>query len=187
MGAGIQKHQLPGLWVLAVSMDLREDQVASEVDSVVTLMVEEAGEASEEASRTGGATVVAEEEELATKVAAVAEVSHPEVVMVAAEIVVGMEARMDMEHLLLMLQLAQVAHVVVATVVAVGITEEGMEVPAPRIAMVLACQRQLVGMIRVVAVAHMMTDLADIVETVAEAMEIATHPPVVEAVATWSR
>jgi len=78
--------------------------------------------------------------------------------------------------------------VVVATAAAVvAIAEEDMEAPAPPIAMVLACQRQLVGMIRVVAVAHMMTDPADTVATAVEATEIATVHLVVEVVAIWSR
>jgi hypothetical protein len=184
---GTQKQQLPDPWVLAASTDLLEDRAAlEEVGFVVALMAEEVEGASEEASKTEVASKVAvAEEELATKEA---EASHPEVVTAAAEIVVGMEAQMDMLHLLLMLQLAQVAHVVVATAAAVvGIAEEDMEAPAPPIAMVLSCQRQRVGMIRVVAVAHMMTDPADIVATVVEAMEIATVPLVVEVVATWSR
>jgi len=78
-----------------------------------------------------------------------------------------------------------VVHVVVATVV-VDIAEEDM-VLAPQIATALACQRQLVGMIRVVAVAHMMIDPVDIAAAVVEATEIVMVHPVVEVAATWSR
>ena len=182
-----QKQQLPGPWALAGSTDLLEDRVASEVvDSVVGLMVAEAEGASGEVSKTEAASkVVVAEEELVTKEA---EDSHPEAVTAAAEIVVGVEAQMVMLLLLLMLQLVQAVHVVVATAEAVmGIAEGDMEAQVPQIAVVLAHRRQLVGMIRVVAVAHMMTDPVATVAVTFEATEIATALLVVEVVATWSR
>lgn len=182
MDAGIRKQLLLGLWALAVSTVLPEGQVVSGVVSGVASMVEEAEVVSEEGFKIEeGMAAVVEEEALATKAV---EASHPGAV---AEIVVGMVALMDMEHLLLMLQLAPAAHVAVATVAAVGIAEEDMEAPGPQIAVVLACPRQLVGMTRVVAVAHMMIDPADIVATLVEAMEIVMVLLAVEAVATWSR
>jgi len=149
--------------------------VVSEVVSVVGSTVEEDevdSEAAEVASRTEGAMVVVGEV-LATK-----EVVgfHPEEV---EEIAVGMEDPTEAPTAMLpqMLQPVQVAEVEVVSV------EEALLAPVLQIAMVLACQRQLVGMIRVVAVAHMMTDLADTVAV--EASTIVME--LVEVVAIWSR
>jgi hypothetical protein len=100
---------------------------------------------------------------------------HPEEDPVA-EIAVGMEDPTD-TVLPQMPQLVQVAEVEVAT------AEEALAVPVLQIVTVLACQRQVVGMTRVAAVAHMMTDPEDIVAVEA----ITTVMGLVEVVATWSR
>ena len=152
------------------------DQAASEADSEVASTVEEDEVGSGEVSRTVESMEVGEEVVLATKVV---EVSR-EVVM-AEEIVVGLAAPMDTVRPLQMLPQVQVVH---AEVASVALVEAGMEDLAPLIATALA--RQLVGMIRVVAVAHMMTDPVDIAVVAVEAMGIAMHH-VVEVVATWSR
>jgi hypothetical protein len=154
-----------------VGLDLLVDLavVASEVDSVVGLMAEEAEVDSEAASRNEEAMVVAEEV-LATKEVVA---FHPEEAM--EEIAVGMEDQTDTPPQ--MLQPVQVAEAEVA------MAEEGLVVPVLQIATALAFQRQLVGMTRVVAVAHMMTDPADTVavEATTTVMEL------VEVAATWSR
>jgi len=91
------------------------------------------------------------------------------------EIAVGMEDPMD--TLRQMPQPVQVAEAEVA------IAEEGLVVPVLQIATALAFQLQLVGMTRVVAVAHMMIDPADTVAV--EATTIVME--LVEVAATWSR
>jgi hypothetical protein len=55
-----------------------------------------------------------------------------------------------------------------------------------QIATVLAYQRQVVGMTRVVAVAHMMTDPEDIVAATEGTVIVMDHLEV-EVAATWSR
>jgi hypothetical protein len=169
------QRQLPlAQWDPAVrSMDLLGDLVDSEAVSVVVSRVEE-DEADSEvvvASRTEEAMAVVEEV-LATK-----EVVdfHPEEDTVA-EIAVGMEDPTDTEHPQ-MPQLVQVGEVEAAT------AGEALVVPVLQIATVLACQRQVVGMTRVVAVAHMMTDPADIVAVEATM----TVMGLVAVAAIWSR
>lgn len=154
------------------TVPLADLAVASEVASVEDSTVEEAEVDSEAAvdSKTEEATVGAEEV-LATKEVVA---SHPEEAMVEV-IAVGMEGPTGTE-LPQMHQLVQVAEV------EEGMAEEALAVPALQIGMVLACQRQAVGMTRVVAVAHMMTDPADIV-----AVEAMTAMGLVEVAATWSR
>jgi hypothetical protein len=168
------QRQLPlAQWDPAVlSMDLLGDLVDSEAASVVVSRVEE-DEADSEvvASRTEEAMAVVEEV-LATKEVVA---SHPEEDTVA-EIAVGMEDPTDTEPPQ-MPQLVQVAEVEVAT------AEEALVVPVLQIATVLACQRQVVGMTRVVAVAHMMTDPADTVAVEATM----TVTGLVEVAAIWSR
>jgi hypothetical protein len=92
----------------------------------------------------------------------------------------ALAAQTDMQHPLPELQLVQVVHVVVATVEAEEVLEAA---PVPLIAM--APLGHLVGMTRVVAVAHMMIDPVVIVAMAIEVMVIAML--VVEVAATWSR
>jgi hypothetical protein len=182
----IQRHQLLDQWPQVASTVLLVDQGASEVGaSVGALMVGGEEVASEEASKTEEATAAVEEEAWATKEVGA---SREEATEVAAEIAVGMaaqEAQMDMEHPLQMLLLDPVVHVVVAVVAAIA--EGGMAALDPQIATILARRRQLVGMTRVVAVAHMMTDPAAIEAAAVELTEIATAPLVVEVAVTWSQ
>lgn len=176
-----QRQLLRDQWDL-VDLDLLVDlvSVASEVvDSVAGSMAAEDGVDSEAASRNEEAMVV-------TIAAAVEEVLairevvafHPE--EATAAIAVGMEDPTD-TVLPQMLQLVQVAEAEAQMEVASA--EEALVVPVLQIVMVLAVQRQLVGMTRVVAVAHMMIDPADTVAV--EVTTIATA--LVEAAATWSR
>lgn len=95
------------------------------------------------------------------------------------EIVVGMVGQTDMA-LLQMPQLVQ--EVVVVVGLAAGMVEEDMALALQNETVL----RQVVGMIRVVADAHMMTETAVIVAAIA-AMEIVMEHLVVEAAATWSR
>jgi hypothetical protein len=136
--------------------------LAFEAASEAVSMVAEAVVDSEGAFKTVEAMAEAGEEALATKAAG------------------GSEAQMDtVRHL--MLQLVQAAHakaLLVAVGMGVGVV---MEVLDHRIATVVA-----VGMTRAVAVAHMMTDPADIAAAAVEVMETVTHRPE-EVVATWSR
>lgn len=169
VGEDIPKQSLPDRWAL-VALDLLADLVASGAVSGAVSMVEEAEVGSEAASRIEAA-MVAGEVVLDTKEAAD---FRPEGVM--EEIAVGMEDPMGTE-LLQMPQLVQAA----GAGEAVGMVEEDMA--APLIVTALECQRQLVGMTRAVAVAHMMTDPVDIVEVVATT----TVMDLVEVVATWSR
>jgi len=118
---------------------------------------------------------------LATRVA---EASHPEEAM-EEETVVGMEVPMD-TTLPQMLQLAQVVFAAAATV-GLDTAEEVMVDLACQIEITLACQCKLVGMTRVAAVAHMMTDPADIVAAAVADMATVVVIIVQEAVATWSR
>jgi hypothetical protein len=104
------------------------------------------------------------------------EVSKAAVVL-EEEIVVGMVGRMDMAPPQ-MLQLVQE----VAVVGWVADTPEEDTALAPQIEMAL----RVVGMIRVVADAHMMTETAVIVAAIVD-MEIVIQHPVVVVVATWSR
>lgn len=78
------------------------------------------------------------------------------------------------------LQMLQLVQVVGGPAVGAATAEEAMVVPL--IATALARHSQVVGMTRVVAVAQMMTEMADIaVEASTIAMEL------VEVAATWSR
>lgn len=172
MGVVIQNplldlDRLP-LVVLAVP---KEDLVASEEVSAAALMVEEVVGALEVVSKIV-VGMVAAEVALDTKEVAVS----PEV----EEIVVGMEDLMATAHLP-MLQLVQ------ADVEAVVLVEAEvvMVAPALQIATVPAILPHLVGMIRVVVVAHMKTGTAAIA-VVAEAMVIAINLEVLVA-AIWSR
>jgi hypothetical protein len=171
--------QLPlDQWALGVSTALLADPAASDLVSVAALMVGEVEEASEEVSKIEEAmAAVVEEEVLDTKAA-----SHPEADSAAAT-VVGMVAQTDMVLPLPTLLLAPVVHVVEA----VATAEEGMVALDLLIATALGCPRLLVGMIRVVVAAHMMTDPADTVATTVEDTETVMEPHEVEAVAIWSR
>lgn len=151
----------------------------SEVASVVVSMVgeEAAAAASEVAFKIVEATAVVEEEVLVIKAAA-----PPEVALAAAT-AVGILARTDTVHPR-MRQLGQVARAPVLSAAA-ATAEAGMAALAHRIATVLAPQGR-VGMTRVVAVAHMMTDPAVTAAAAVEAMGTA-NPLEAEAVAIWSR
>ena len=165
--ADIQKQSPLDQW--ALDLVLQADQVASEEVSVEALTVEEAEVDSEEASKTEEVMEVAEGEVLDTEAA-------------MAEVIV--EVKMVTVHPLLTLQLDQVAEEVVVSVAGVMVAAEVILVL--QIAMVLACQRQVVGMTRAVAVAHMMTDPEDIVAAT-EVMVIAMDHLEGEVAATWSR
>ena len=171
-GADTQRQFLLDQWELARLVDHLEDQVASEAVSEVVSMVEEAVEASEAASKIVEATVVVVEVVLATKEA---EVSHPEEV---TEVIVVPVPLHQMRQ-----QVPEVEEVVVleVTEVAADIVEAGMAVLDPLIAMEV--QHHLVGMIRVEAVAHMMTET----EVIAAAEVTTTATQLVAVVATWSR
>ena len=160
---------------------LLEAPVAFEVVSVAASMAEEAEVVSVEVFKTGEAIMVEEEEVLVTREE---EASHPEVGL-AEETVVGILGLTDMELHPQMPQLVQAALGVV-TKVAEDMAEEAMEALAHLIAVDLASLHQLVGMIRVAAVAHMMTDPADIVVAAVEAMETVMRR-LEEVAATWSR
>jgi hypothetical protein len=166
---------LPDPWDQEASMDHPADLVALEVvDSEEVSTVEEDEADSEVASRNGVA-MAAEEVVLATKAA---EAFHEEDKAVT---VVRMEVPMDIaRHPMRLLDQEAEEAVLEEAVMA---AEEGMVAPVPLIAMDLAAQHQLVGMTRVVAVAHMMTGPADIVAV--EDTTIGTELVVV--VATWSR
>lgn len=168
------------------STDLQADQAVSEAGSVAGLTEAEVVEGvgigvafPEEVgdSRTAEASMeVVEEEELATKVVVD---SHP-VMEEVEEIVVGMEA-LTVTTLLQMLLPVQVV-VVAAAFLAAG------EDMAPDLQIAMVLQHHLVGMIRAVAVAHMMTGPVDIVAAeVAEAMSVTVHEASVVVEATWSR
>ena len=177
--ADTQRQFLLALWALAVSVVLQGAQAGSGAASVVASMVEEVEADSEEASKIVEALAV-EEEVLDTKVGVA---SLREVDM--EETVVGTADQMDTVHLLT-LQLAQVVRVVVA-MAAVGPVEEVTGALVLQTATVLALRRQLVGTTRVEAVAHMMTDPADIAAAAVEVTEIAMALPAQVVVATWSR
>ena len=168
-GVDTQKPLSLDQWALAVLVEHLEDLAVSEVASVVVSMVAEVVADSGEASKNVAATAV-EGEALATKAVEV----FPEEVM--EEIEVQMDTERPQTH-----QPDQVAHAPAVPVV-VASAEAGLEALAPRTATVLV--GQVVGMTRVVAVAHMMTDPAD--TAAIEVMEIATHLAA-EAVAIRSR
>lgn len=172
--ADTQKRQLLDLQHLA-SMDLQADQAVSEVASEVDLTAAEVEAVSEEDSRIGEATAGVDEEVLATREVVAFNLGE---VMVEG-IGVGMEVLMATTHLQMLQLVREVA------VAAFLEAEEDMVDPDLQIA--TALQRQLVGMSRVVAVAHMMTGTADIVEAVAEVMIAMVHEEAVVAAATWSR
>jgi hypothetical protein len=168
-----QRLFLLAQWVLEALAALLEDQAVSEVVSVEALMAEGDEVASEEVSKT--AEVMGEvEEALDTKGVGVSKAGE----VMEEAIGVGMVGRMAMARL----QMPQLVQEVVEVALVAASAEEGM---------VLALQietdlHQVVGMTRVVAVAHMMTETLD-TEPPIEAMEIAMQHLVVEVVATWSR
>jgi hypothetical protein len=156
-----------GQWVLVVSVALlvdQVDQVASEVVSEAASMVEGAEVDLEEASKT---VEVMEAEGGASASEAVS----------VEEIVVGMED--PTEYPLLMPQPDQVAVGVALAAVDMAV---GEAIPVLQI----ATAQRLVGMTRVVAVAHMKTDPADIVAAT-EVMVIAMAHLEVVVVVIWSR
>jgi hypothetical protein len=149
----IRKLFLPDQWALAGLAAPLVDQV-SEVASEVVSMVAEAVVDSGEASQIVGGMAGVGEEALATKVVAVS------------------VAQTDTERHR-MPQLDQEAHapavLAVLVVVATAAGVVGMEALDHRIATVV------VGMTREVAVAHMMTDPADIAAAAVEGMGNVTH------------
>ena len=160
----IRKPLLPDPWALAVLeaplVDLASEEASGAVSTVGEAVVD-----SGVAFQIVEAMVEAGEEVLATKA------------------VEGSEVRMDMVRRPMHL-LAPVAHALavlaVLAVVAMG-AGVGMGPLDHRIVTVV-----VVGMTRAVAVAHMMTDPADIVVAAVEAMETVMHR-LEEVVATWSR
>jgi hypothetical protein len=175
VGEGIQRPYHQGPWDLDLLVDLQEGLAASGVVSGVASMVVEEEAALEGASKIVEATVVVVEVVSATKAAGASQVEE------ASEVTA---APMGMVLPLMRLLAPEVesAVVLVVTEVAVVLAEEGTGALDPLIAMEI--QRQLVGMIRVVAVAHMMTETVDIVA--AEATTTVTAR-LVEAAAIWSR
>jgi hypothetical protein len=152
----IRRLFLPDQWALAGLAAPLVDQV-SEVASEVVSMVAEAVVDSGEASQIVGGMAGVDEEALATKVVAVS------------------VAQTDTERHR-MPQLDQEAHapavlavLAVLVVVATAAGVVGMEALDHRIATVV------VGMTREVAVAHMMTDPADIAAAAVEGMGTVTH------------
>lgn len=169
-----QRQQLLDLQHLA-SMDLQVDQAASEVASEADSTAVEVEAVSEEDSRIAEVMAGADEEALDTKGVVASNLGE---VMVEG-IGVGMEALTATTHLR-MLQL-------VREVAVAAFLEAEEDMVAPDLLIATALQRQLVGMTRVVAVAHMMTGMADIEEAVTEVMIAMVHEEVVVAAATWSR
>jgi hypothetical protein len=178
--ADIQRPFLPAQWVLGVLVVLLEDQAVSEVVSVVALTADGDEVASEEVSKIVEVMVEAEGV-LDTKGVEVSKVAGE---AMEVEIVVGMvgPTAMVLPQMPQQVQEAVVVVVAVLAAAAAVMAEEGM-VRALQIETVL---RLVVGMTRVVAVAHMMTETPDTVAAT-EAMEIVKEDPVVEAAATWSR
>lgn len=163
-----QKPFLLDQWVPeALEVDLQLVQAASE--EAVSAEVAEDSTALEEA-------VVSVVEEVASKIAD-EEVLATKAEEGLAETAEGSVVRTDTELLPLVLLPDQAADVVEV------VSEEVMVVPVPQIEM---APLQVVGMIRALVVAHMMTETADIA-AVAVAMEIAMDPLVVEVAAIWSR
>jgi len=154
--------------------DLQEDLAASEVvDSVVDSTADEAEVDSEEGSKIEEVMVEVVEEVLASKeVGALAAIE---------EIVVGILMAHPLMHP--RVQEVVVEEVLAAVVVVVGLTEEGMAAPDPQIAM---DRHLVVGMTRVVAVAHLKTGPVDtVVEIVV--METVMELLVGVLAAIWSR
>jgi hypothetical protein len=166
-----QRLSLLAQWVLEALAALLVARAVSEVVSEEGSMVDVDEVASEEVFKI--VEVMAEVEE----VLVIKEVGGSKAgEVMEEEIAVGMVGRMAMA----LLQMPQLVQEVVAVDSAVDPAEEGM---------VLGLQivlRQGVGMTRVVAVAHMMTETLDTVAVV-EAMGIVMEGPGVEAAATWSR
>ena len=94
--------------------------------------------------------------------------------------VVGMEAQMEAQMVPL-LQTRPLDQEVVE------VDLEGSVMGSEELSLQIATAHRLVGMIRVVVVAHMMTETAVTVVAAAEATAIETEPLVVEVEATWSR
>jgi hypothetical protein len=169
-----RKQHLLVLLDPAVLVAPQVDQAASEVDSVGASKVEEVEVVSEVDSKIAEAMV---EDEAVLDIKE-AEASHQEVVK--AETVVGILETMVTAPPL-MLQLVQVV------VVAAGSVAEGVSL-VRQIATVLAVQRQLVGLIPAVVVAHTMIGTAGIVAAAAaEATATAMALLEVGVAATWSR
>lgn len=166
-----QRLSLLAQWVLEALAALLVARAVSEVVSEEGSMVDVDEVASEEVFKI--VEVMAEVEE----VLVIKEVGGSKAgEVMEEEIAVGMVGRMAMA----LLQMPQLVQEVVAVDSAVDPAEEGM---------VLGLQivlRQGVGMTRVVAVAHMMTETLDTVAVV-EAMGIVMEGPGVGAAATWSR
>ena len=166
-----QRLSLLAQWVLEALAALLVVRAASEVVSEEGSMADVDEVASEEGFKI--AEVMAEVEEVLV-IKEVGDSKAGEVM--EEEIVVGMLGRMAMA----LPQMPQLVQEVVVVDSAVDMAEEGM---------VLALQivlRQGVGMTRVVAAAHMMTETPDTVAVI-EAMGIVMGGPGVEAAATWSR
>jgi len=138
--------------------DPQEDLAVSEVvGSVVDSTADEVEVDSEEDSKIEEVMVEVVEEVLATKeVEASAAI---EVVM--EEIVVGILMAHPLMHPLVQEVVAE--EVLAVVIVVVGLAEEGMVARDPQIA---TDRHLVVGMTRVVAVAHMKTDPVDIVEEI---------------------
>lgn len=162
--ADTRRLLLPAQWDLEVLAPPLEDQAVSVVASVVASMAAEAVADSGEVSKIVEVTVAP-----AAPAAAVDEEA------LATKVVEASEARTaTVHHQMLQLDQAVLAPVVleVLAVLAVVVAMEAevvvMEPLDHRIATVV-----VVGMTRAVAVAHMMTDPADIVAAAVEGMEIA--------------
>jgi hypothetical protein len=183
--AAVATLNLPLLAQLALADlgDLLGDQVGFVVASAVVSMVDVAGVDTEAVSRIGPAMLVAEEA-LAIKVE---EALHPEVdtaaIVAEVEIVVGMAAT---RHQMLLLDLE--VDVVVVSRPQVGmdvVVTADQDLPIETAQRQLEPRRQLeVGMIHV---AHMMTDLAEVIVAAVADMVTVVAIPAQAAAATWSR
>ena len=180
-----QRLFLPAQWVREALVALLVDQAVSEVVSEEVLTADEDEVDSEEDFKIVEAMeeVVEEEEEveevLATKEAGASKAGE----VTGEETVVGMLGRMAMA----LHQMPQLVQEVVVVVVSAAEAAEAADTAEG--GMVLALQIVLpkgVGMTRVVAVAHMMTETPDTVAAI-EAMETVMEDHGVEAAATWSR
>lgn len=169
----IQRQHLLDQWVLVA---LEVPQLVAREASEAAFAVDSMGEGVEVGSEEGSKT------EEAMEVVA-GEVSASEEVSVV-EIVVGME----MVHPLLTPQLGQEDPVVVVDDSNPLSSEmnSAAATEAQVVILVLQTAMALVGMIRVVVVAHLMIDLADIVAVV-EVTPTVTVEDQVEAAAIWSR
>ena len=162
--ADIQRPLLPDPWALAGSAAPPVDLVSVVVSAAASMVAEDVAD-SEEASKIVEVMVEVDEAASATKAAGAS------------------EAQTDTERRQ-MHQLDQAAHALpvlaVLAVVATAAEVVGMEALDHQIA------TAVVGMTRAVAVAHMMTDPADIAAALV-VMETVTPPLGVSVAATWSR